>query len=170
MLKYTPLGGQLLQDDRRDLDYYSTHTNNHGPMNISITYSRHSTPKTQSIMTTSMNQYWNGHSTYPPAANAFNRLPISTRNQKRHQPGRVQKDENDTKESTANLSPRTQEKTSHRSNYQKLHATGQVRPSIAPHSLQAETLHRLRPITSGTTLVGRRLGGFHNRQNKIGYH
>lgn len=170
MLKYTPLGqgGQFLQEDDRHLEHTTYTSSNHqGPMNISITYSRYSTPRTQSTMVGRMNQHWNGLATYPPTS-VLKRMPLSARNPKRH---RTNKDENDSKESQQ-LNSRTHSKSVRSSvpYYQKIQASAQMRPSIAPHSLQAETIHRLKPITSHTTLIGRGLGSHHRRHNTIGYH
>lgn len=115
---------------------HATHQYTHceeGPMNISITYSRHlSSPPTHkvahssNIMTSHQNP-WESHTTTTlttnsPASQTGARLPSSR--------------------------PVTS---------QRLYLSSTLRPSIAPHAVRAAGIHRAKPITASTVVQGRRI-------------
>ena len=131
-------------------------------MNISITYSRHMTAAT-------VGEY---HTPFRPPSHMHTRAythPLSIGSAKVHRPLSVRDHKvlaqttdcnRNTMESVvaasgdSQLSPRP-------SSMQRQYISGVVRPTIAPQSVTAVAIHRLKPITATTMLCGRGVATIH---------
>ena len=135
-MKYSALYGHLHSNHQtaRPLAYSTqqyTHSEE-GPMNISITYSRHLSSQPTHKVTLSNNM-----TSYQKPYESHTNSTLTTKEAASQAEARL---------------PSSRPVTS-----QRLYLSSSVRPSIAPQAVRAAVIHRAKPITASTVVRGRRI-------------
>ena len=130
-MKYSALYGHL--QTARPLAYSTQqYTHSEGPMNISITYSRHLSSQPTHKVTHS-----NNLTSYQKPYGSHTNSTLTTKEAASQAEARL---------------PSSRPVTS-----QRLYLSSSVRPSIAPQAVRAAVIHRAKPITASTVVRGRRI-------------
>lgn len=143
-MKYTPVGHRNLIKESHTLK-------GSGPMDIMITYSRHTTPRKYPThdWTAPTRQYDPTYFiTSQARRNTVSRTKLSTRMDSRSS----KTDDQCVTTDQPSLTPRQQ-----CSSQSGQLISGLVRPTIAPHSLHAVAVHKFKPVTSQTIIKGHSL-------------